>query len=62
MPAGLSKHGKIIGMLTDKYALGYGNANLLVHEAEHSSAMATDNPDDLIAEQYKRKEMLGLKF
>ena len=56
--SGLTKHGEIVAMLKEKYTLGHGNANMLVHEAKQSSATATDNQDDLITDQYKDKEAL----
>ena len=56
--SGLSKHGELVSMLKEKYSLGHGNANLLVHYAKESHAGAAANEDDLITEQYKGKEAL----
>jgi predicted transport protein len=54
--SGLSKHGEIVTMLKEKYGLGHGYANMLVHESKQSSSMAVENQDELVTEQYKGKE------
>jgi predicted transport protein len=44
-------------MLKEKYGIGHGYANMVVHKAKESNAAAS--PDDkLVAEQYKGKEAL----
>jgi predicted transport protein len=56
--SGLEKHGQVVGMLKEKYAMGHGYANMLVHVAKQSFAGAESNTDNLIEEQYKGKEQL----
>ncbi|MGH2621656.1 MAG: DUF5655 domain-containing protein [Anaerolineales bacterium] len=55
--SGLNKHGEIRKMLMDKFGLGYGDANSLVHFAllsdGQSAAQAKEAPvDDVLAEIY----------
>ncbi len=53
-----SKHGEIIKHLKDKHGLTHGFANLIALKARGSDAGSAENPDDLIAKQYKGKEHL----
>lgn len=55
--SGLQKHGELVSMLKEKYGLGHGNANMLVHHAKQSHAGFAED-DVLISEQYKGKEKL----
>lgn len=55
--SGLQKHGELVSMLKEKYGLGHGNANMLVHHAKQSHAGFAED-DVLISEQYKGKETL----
>ena len=55
---GLAKHGELVSFLKEKHGFTHGNANVVVHFAKQSHAGATENSDDLIAEQYKGKENL----
>ena len=55
--SGLEKHGEIRKMLMDKFGLGYGDANALVHFAltsdGQSAAQAKEaSPSDVLAEIY----------
>ena len=54
----LEKHGELVNMLKEKYQLGHGYANLVVHHAKQSHAAVAPDENDLIAEQYKGKENL----
>jgi predicted transport protein len=54
----LEKHGELVNMLKEKYKIGHGYANLVVHHAKQSHAGAAGEENDLIAEQYKGKENL----
>lgn len=54
----LEKHAEILNYLKTEHGIGHGYANLVVHYAKQSHAGATENPDDLITEQYKGKENL----
>ena len=56
--SGLEKHGEMVKMLKEKYAMGHGYANLVVHYAKQNYAGAESNDTDWIAEQYKGKENL----
>lgn len=55
--SGLQKHGEMVSMLKEKYGLGHGNANMLVHHAKQSHAGFAED-DVLVGEQYKGKEKL----
>ncbi len=54
----LEKHAEILNYLKTVHGIGHGYANLVVHYAKQSHAGATENPEDLITEQYKGKEDL----
>jgi predicted transport protein len=54
----LEKHGELVSMLKEKYGIGHGYANMVVHKAKESGA-ASSPGEDLVTEQYKGKE--GLK-
>ncbi|MEJ7586017.1 MAG: DUF4287 domain-containing protein [Ferruginibacter sp.] len=56
--SGFEKHGEILNYLKITYGIGHGYANLIVHHAKQSHTGATENPEDLITEQYKGKENL----
>lgn len=56
--SGFAKHGELVSFLKEKHGFTHGNANVVVHFAKQSHAGATENSDDLIAEQYKGKENL----
>ena len=56
--SGLVKHAELVTMLKEKYSLGHGNANLIVHHAKQSYAGAAGDSTDWISEQYKGKENL----
>lgn len=56
--SGYSKHKELVDFLKDKHGFTHGNANMVVHYAKQSHAGAAENPDDLVTEQYKGKEML----
>lgn len=56
--SGFSKHGELVSFLKEKHGFTHGNANVVVHFAKQSHAGATENSEDLIAEQYKGKENL----
>ena len=55
--SGLEKHGELVSMLKEKYGIGHGYANMVVHKAKESNA-ASSPDDELVAEQYKGKELL----
>jgi len=57
----LEKHGELITMLKEKYGIGHGYANLIVHHAKQTHAGASSE-DDLIASQYKGKDNLKLWY
>ena len=55
--SGLNKHGEIRSMLTEKFGLGYGDANSLVHfalETDGQTAAEASNTsiEDLVSEIY----------
>lgn len=52
------KHGEIISFLKETHGLTHGFANLIAHKAKGSDAGSAINKDDLIAKQYKGKELL----
>lgn len=54
----LVKHGELVNFLKEKHGFTHGNASVIVHFAKQSYAGAEENSDDLITEQYKRKENL----
>lgn len=49
------KHGELVAMLKEKYGIGHGYANMVVHSAKQSHAGFSEE-GDLINEQYKGKE------
>ena len=51
----LEKHLELVNMLKEKYKIGHGYANLIVHHAKQSHAGSSDDAD-LITQQYKGKE------
>jgi predicted transport protein len=53
----LEKHGELVNMLKEKYGIGHGYANMVVHTAKQSHAGFAEE-EDLINEQYKGKESL----
>ena len=53
--SGLQKHGEMVSMLKEKYGLGHGNANMVVHAAKQSHAGFSEE-ETLLNEQYKGKE------
>ena len=55
--SGLEKHGALVSMLKEKYQMGHGYANLVVHHALQSHAGFAEE-EDLISGQYKGKENL----
>ena len=55
--SGLEKHGELVSMLKEKYGIGHGYANMVVHKAKETNAAASPD-DELVAEQYKGKEAL----
>jgi predicted transport protein len=55
--SGLEKHGELVAMLKDKYGIGHGYANMVVHQAKETGA-ASSADDELVTEQYKGKEAL----
>jgi predicted transport protein len=55
--SGLEKHGELVSMLKEKYGIGHGYANMVVHKAKETHAAASPD-DELVAEQYKGKEAL----
>lgn len=54
----LDKHGELVSFLKEKYGIGHGYANLVVHYSKQSHAGAEGNETDWIKEQYKGKENL----
>ena len=55
--SGLEKHGELVSMLKEKYGIGHGYANMVVHKAKETGAASS--PDEaLVTEQYKGKETL----
>ncbi|MBL8130398.1 MAG: DUF4287 domain-containing protein [Anaerolineae bacterium] len=57
--SGLSKHGEMVKYLQNEHGLTYGYANLVVHTANQSAAVTTDDRAALIDAQYaKGKEHL----
>lgn len=64
--SGLTKHGELRSMLMEKFDLGHGQANMLVHLAlksdGQSAALAKGlSPDDALGEIYADKpELLGI--
>ncbi|HJW17006.1 MAG TPA: DUF4287 domain-containing protein [Flavisolibacter sp.] len=55
--SGLEKHGELVAMLKEKYGIGHGYANMVVHKAKETGA-ASSADDELVTEQYKGKETL----
>ena len=55
---GIAKHNEIIKHLKSEHGLTHGFANLVAHKAKGSDAGSAENPEDLIAAQYKGKEGL----
>lgn len=53
----LEKHGELVKLLKEKYGIGHGYANMVVHHANQSHAGIAED-DELINEQYKGKEVL----
>jgi predicted transport protein len=53
-----AKHGEIVKFLKEKHQLTHGFANLVAHKAKATDAGSAENPDDLVAGQYKGKENL----
>ena len=53
-----AKHGEIVKFLKEKHELTHGFANLVVHKAKATDAGSAENPDNLVAGQYKGKENL----
>ena len=53
----LEKHGELVSMLKEKYGIGHGYANLVVHSARESHAGFSEEAN-LVNEQYKGKENL----
>ena len=53
----LEKHGELVSMLKEKYGIGHGYANMVVHRAKESGA-ASSPGEDLVTEQYKGKDSL----
>ena len=53
---GLTKHGELVNMLKEKFEMGHGFANLLVHTVRQTHAGAANDDSQLIDEQYKGKE------
>jgi len=56
--SGFTKHAELVNFLKEKHGFTHGNANMVVHYAKQSHAGAAENPNDLIAQQYKGKENL----
>ncbi|MEJ8801825.1 DUF4287 domain-containing protein [Pontibacter sp. H249] len=56
--SGIEKHGEIIKHLKTDQGLTHGYANLVAHKAKESEAGSAEDPQQLIAEQYKGKEIL----
>jgi predicted transport protein len=55
--SGLEKHGELVSMLKEKYGIGHGYANMVVHKAKETGAGSSAD-DELVTEQYKGKEAL----
>jgi predicted transport protein len=53
----VEKHGELVSMLKEKYGIGHGYANMLVHKAKETGA-ASSADNELVTEQYKGKEAL----
>ena len=51
----LEKHGELVTMLKEKYGIGHGYANMVVHTAKQSHAGFAEE-EDLVNEQYRGKE------
>ena len=55
--SGLQKHGEMVSMLKEKYGMGHGYANMVVHTAKQSHAGFSEE-ETLINEQYRGKEAM----
>jgi predicted transport protein len=55
--SGLEKHGELVSKLKEKYGIGHGYANMVVHKAKETGAGSSAD-DELVTEQYKGKEAL----
>ena len=53
--SGLQKHGEMVAMLKEKYGIGHGYANMVVHTAKQSHAGFSED-ETLVNEQFKGKE------
>jgi predicted transport protein len=56
------KHGEIIKFLKEKHGFTHGFANFVAHKAREVEAGGPTDDDDLVANQYKGKELLFLIF
>jgi hypothetical protein len=57
-PQNFAKHGEIVSYLKTEHSFGHGFANLVAHEILQSHAGALAETTDLVADQYKSKELL----
>ena len=61
--SGLTKHGELRGLLMERFGLGHGQANTVVHlcrqsEGQGSAGASEASPDAVLAEIYHGKEAL----
>jgi len=57
-----AKHGEIMSFLKGEHSLTHGFANLVALKAKKSDAGSAENPEDLIANQYKGKEQFKVVY
>ena len=54
--SGLTKHGELRGFLMEKFGLGYGQANTVVHLVKQAATPAASAGDDALASIYAGKK------